>query len=184
MAYYVCQPQYITTGTKEQSTQTCGSIYFVTSGSMYDVPLMQTTSIFSHSEKCCAIMFPPFAGQKAKPWKSTDKQSTGEMASALQDKTCFSRLWLNQNIRTKKTISAFMQVDSPLLSVVQTALCYTMYLLPTQLQGSSTFPPSPTTQDVSYFSHLRAPDPHNINFPILYVKISTALQARLTVQVQ
>lgn len=86
-------------------------------------------------------MFPPL--QVIKLTHGNLQTNTEEMASGLQDKTCFFIFKVNQNIRTKKIISAFTQVDSPLLSVVQTALCYTMYLLPTQLQEA---PPSPHHQ--------------------------------------
>lgn len=151
VAYYVCQPQHINTGTKAQSTLTCDSIYFFTSGHMCGVPLMQRTSMFSQSEGCCATE----SLQVIRLTRGNLQTNTRKMVSGLQDKTCFFRFWVNQNIRTKKTISAFTQVDSPLLSVVQTALCYTMYLLPTQLQEA---PPSLHHQqnNTSEISHLMA----------------------------
>lgn len=138
VAYYVCQPQYI--NTKAQSSL-MWNIYFFTSGRMHDVPLMapvmQRTSMFSQSERCCATMFPPL--QVKRLTRGNLQTNRGSVVSGLQNKTCFFRFLMNQNIRTKKITSAFTQVDSPLLSVVQTALCYTIYLLPTQLQEA---PPS------------------------------------------
>lgn len=70
VAYYVCQPQHINTSTKAQSTPACKSIYFFTSHK-YGVPLMQRTSMFSPSERCCATVFLPL--QVIRLRKSTDK---------------------------------------------------------------------------------------------------------------
>lgn len=82
-------------------------------------------------------------------------------------KTRFFRFRVNQNIRTKKIISAFLQVDSPLLSAVQTGLRCTMYLLPTQLQEA---PPSLHHQQDnmsrSEISHIRPVAPHDIKIPL------------------
>lgn len=149
---------------------------------------LDTTDVYGFSIwKLLCNNVPSYAGHKANPTEIY--RQTWENGSGLQHKTCFFRFGVNQNIRNKKIISAFTQVDSPLLSVVQTALCYTMYLLPTQLQEA---PPSLHHQQHntsrSEFSHLRLPAPHNINishvcFQVKF-QISTALQARQTVWVQ
>lgn len=59
---------------------------------------------------------------------------------------------------TTKIMSVFRQVDSPLLSVVQTTFCYTMFLLPTELQDAAPSPPSSSAQYVSFF----LPAPGNV----------------------
>lgn len=113
LAYYHCQPQCINAGTRAEKM--CSEVSISSHQHVHGVPLMQRTpfrlflrGVVQECSLLCSELVEMY-------------RQTGNAASDFQDKTLF---FLD---------STFQQVDSHLLSVVQTAACYTMYLLPTQL---------------------------------------------------
>lgn len=98
-----------------QGQKMCSEVSIFSHQHVHDVPLMQRAPyrLFLRSvvQECSLLCSAPVEMYR----------QTGNVASDFQDKTLF---FLD---------STFKQVDSHLLSVVQTAACYTVYLLPTQL---------------------------------------------------
>lgn len=98
-----------------QGQKMCSEVSIFSHQHVHGVPLMQRTPcrLFLRSvvQECSLLCSAPVEMYR----------QTGNVASDFQDKTLF---FLD---------STFKQVDSHLLSVVQTAACYTVYLLPTQL---------------------------------------------------